>query len=59
MGWHALIVLPWVIAPVMVARPGAGETVRAVRLAFVLYVALAILRTMLWPGDWVPRLFGP
>ena len=59
MGWHALIVLPWVIAPVTHARAGASESVRAVRLAFVVYVALAILRTMLWPGDWVPRLFGP
>lgn len=59
MGWHALIVLPWVVAPVTGARAGASETVRAVRLAFVIYVALAILRSMLWPGDWVPRLFGP
>ncbi len=57
--WHSLIVSTWLLAPVFTAAPRGAEAVRLVRLVFIAFVALFLLRNPLWPNVWMPGLWAP
>lgn len=54
--WHILVLMTWLPAPVSVARPGAAELVRAVRLGVIAVIAMLVLGNALWP-QWVLDVF--
>jgi hypothetical protein len=57
--WHILIIAVWLIAPVLHVRPRGEEAVRVVRLFFIYYVAMFLLRNPLWPNYWMYMLWLP